>query len=71
MNTQDFTFPLSGNARAAAVARFLSVSEATVWRYAKRPGFPKPVKLSDRATVFDAAAVRQWLESRKQGGRHA
>ncbi|CAK8738076.1 hypothetical protein SODG_001771 [Sodalis praecaptivus] len=69
MKTHEVTsvsFPTTGNARIKSVAQFLAVSEVTVWRYTKRPDFPKPIKLSDRATVFDAAAVRQWYETRKK-----
>lgn len=58
-------FPLSGNARVKSVAVFLAVSEATVWRKAKQPDFPKPTKLSERVTVFDAAEIRSWLAERR------
>jgi predicted DNA-binding transcriptional regulator AlpA len=57
-------FPLSGNARVKSVAIFLAISEATVWRKVKQPGFPQPTKLSERVTVFDAAEIRQWLSQR-------
>lgn len=68
MKSQTFTFPASGNARARHVAHYLGVHISTVWRYAKRPDFPKPHQLTDGVTVFDAAAVRQWNEQRTGGG---
>ncbi|MFQ9338421.1 MAG: helix-turn-helix transcriptional regulator [Varibaculum sp.] len=42
MKSQTFTFPTNGNARAKQVAHYLGVHISTVWRYAKRPDFPKP-----------------------------
>ncbi|WP_407575388.1 helix-turn-helix transcriptional regulator [Raoultella terrigena] len=70
MKSQQFTFPTSGNARARHVAYYLGVHISTVWRYAQRSDFPKPHRLTDGVTVFDAAAVRQWNEQRI-GGQHA
>ncbi|HDM8439354.1 helix-turn-helix transcriptional regulator [Yersinia enterocolitica] len=67
-------FPLSGNARIKSVAAFLAISEATVWRKVKQPGFPQPTKLSERVTVFDAAEIRQWmaqLVAERLGADHA
>lgn len=57
-------FPLSGNARIKSVAKFLAISEATIWRKVKQRSFPQPTKLSERVTVFDAAEIRQWLNQR-------
>ncbi|MEI7182582.1 AlpA family phage regulatory protein [Pectobacterium carotovorum] len=57
-------FPLSGNVRIKNVAKFLAISEATIWRKVKQRGFPQPTKLSERVTVFDAAEIRQWLNQR-------
>lgn len=64
MKYQPNAFPLSGNARAKHVAQYLGVHISTVWRYVKRPDFPKPQTLTDGVTVFDAADVRQWNEQR-------
>lgn len=70
MKYQQFTFPTSGNARARHVAYYLGVHISTVWRYAKRPDFPKPHRLTDGVTVFDAEAVREW-NAQRTGGEHA
>lgn len=59
------SFPESGNVRIKNVAQFLSVSEATVWRRAKDPDFPKPIKLTPRITVFDAKEIRNWVDSKR------
>ncbi|ENO0457033.1 AlpA family phage regulatory protein [Salmonella enterica] len=60
-------FPLSGNVRIRQVALFLAMSESTVHRRVKDPGFPQPVRLSSRLVVFDAAEVRRWQERSKTG----
>lgn len=39
-------------------------SSATLWRKVNAGDFPKPLKLSDRITVWRAEDVRQWIESR-------
>ncbi|EAZ2897560.1 AlpA family phage regulatory protein [Salmonella enterica] len=51
-------FPLSGNVRIRQVAH-LAMTESTVHRRVKETGFPRPVHLSSRLVVFDAAEIRQ------------
>lgn len=72
MKYQQFTFPTSGNARARHVALFCGVHISTVWRWVKHPdlNFPKPHRLTDGVTVFDAEAVREW-NALRTGGEHA
>ncbi|WNC90513.1 AlpA family phage regulatory protein [Paraburkholderia sp. FT54] len=36
-------------------------SSATLWRKVKNGTFPRPVKLSERVTAWDASAVREYL----------
>lgn len=60
-------FPLSGNVRIRQVALFLAMSESTVHRRVKDPGFPQPVRLSSRLVVFDAGEARRWQERSKTG----
>lgn len=60
------SFPESGNVRMWQVARFLAVSESTVFRKIKEPGFPQPVRLSSRLVVFDAAAIRHWRDAQAE-----
>lgn len=59
-------YPTEGYARPKHTAVFLGVSEGTIWRKAKEPNFPKPIKLSDRVTVFDAAEIRAWANSKRE-----
>lgn len=58
-------FPTTGYIRPNHLAELLGVSPATIWRYAKRPEFPKPIKLSARATAFSAVEIHNWLDSKK------
>lgn len=42
----------------------LNVSGSTVWNWCKKGTFPKPIKLSENCTAWDAAAVEAWAQSR-------
>lgn len=48
--------------RPKIAALYLGVSLATFWRYAKRPDFPKPRRLSARCTVFDQSELIAWRD---------
>ena len=43
------------------VAGFLKISVRTVWRLAKRPEFPKPVKLGGRLNRWRAEDLMAYL----------
>ena len=45
----------------------LPVSPATIWRWARQGKFPKPFKLGEAVTVWDAAAVAAFIEQRAEG----
>lgn len=58
-------------------AGLLPVSRATIWRWVREGRFPKPFKLSESVTVWDAAAVESFIATRaggagatKTGSRH-
>ncbi|EPU4064655.1 AlpA family phage regulatory protein, partial [Klebsiella pneumoniae] len=40
------------------------MSESSVYRLIKNTDFPRPVHLSSRLVVFDAAEIRQWQQRR-------
>ncbi|MBS0339214.1 MAG: AlpA family phage regulatory protein [Proteobacteria bacterium] len=42
----------------------LPVSPATIWRWVREGKFPKPFKLGDAVTVWDAAEVEKFIASR-------
>ena len=46
----------------------LPFSAATLWRYVKAGKFPKPYKLTERATAWNVGDVRAWLASRMEVG---
>lgn len=45
----------------------LPVSPATVWRWVREGKFPKPFKLGDAVTVWDAAEVEAFIAQRAGG----
>ncbi len=44
----------------------LPFSAPTLWRKVKAGTFPKPVKLSERVTVWNVGAVRAWMTAQTQ-----
>lgn len=52
--------------RPAEAAKRFGVCKTTLWRWAKRPDFPKPSKVSSKLTLFNSAAVARWLEDQKE-----
>jgi len=42
----------------------LPVSPATIWRWVREGKFPKPFKLGDSVTVWDAAEVEAFIAKR-------
>lgn len=52
--------------RPAQAAKKLGVSLPTLWRYARsNPAFPRPIKLSERVTVFDESELDGFVASRR------
>jgi prophage regulatory protein len=49
------------------VAKRLTISRATVWRYARLdPDFPKPLKLSAGCARWRSDEVEAWLDRRER-----
>lgn len=48
-------------------AGLLPVSPATIWRWVREGKFPKPFKLGDSVTVWDANAVEEFIAKRAGG----
>ena len=46
----------------------LPISPATIWRWVREDKFPKPFKLGESVTVWDAAEVDAFIEHRAAGG---
>ena len=70
-DTKTVTLPQPGRyVRATQLAEMLGLSRSTIWRYASQGKFPKPIKLTENATVWDMREVEAWVEARRaaQGG---
>lgn len=50
------------------------VSASTVWAWVKqsdKTGFPKPIKLSENCTAWNAAEIEAWAQARMSASRAA
>lgn len=58
--------------RPKQAAQFIGISVNSLWRYARtQSDFPRPVKLSPRATIFFENELAAWLASRAKRARSA
>lgn len=55
--------PQAGYIRQAGLLKVLPISPATLWRWAAKEDFPKPVKLSKGVTAWRIDEVRAWIKS--------
>lgn len=60
--------------RLPQVKARLGISQSSVWLWIRKGKFPKPVKLSENTTAWNAAEIDAWAQSRidagKEGGTH-
>ncbi|MDE2309981.1 MAG: AlpA family phage regulatory protein [Betaproteobacteria bacterium] len=42
----------------------LNVSGSSIWAWVKKGTFPKPIKLSENCTAWNAADIDAWAQSR-------
>ena len=63
--------PLVYFLRLKQVKAHLGVSGSTVWGWSKsgKNGFPKPVKLGENTTVWEAAAIDRFAQSRIEASK--
>lgn len=60
----------STSLRPRHAAEFLGIAESTFWRWVKeREGFPTPIKLGPRTTVFPLDKLTAWRDA--QGAKAA
>ena len=53
--------------RAKATAQHLKISVSTLWHWSKtRHDCPRPVKAGERVTLFDLAAINEWLRQQRE-----
>jgi len=62
------TLPETGFLRQPQVLAFVPISKSTLWRRIQAHTFPKPVKLSERVTVWRAEDIRRWIAQQGQPG---
>jgi predicted DNA-binding transcriptional regulator AlpA len=56
--------------RPSDVTKMLNLSDATLWRLCKTPGFPKKYRLSGNAVGFREDEIQAWLEARRGVDAH-
>jgi len=53
---------LQGFIRATDLAKYLGMGMSTIWTKSKHEaGFPKPIKISSRITVWDKKQIDKWV----------
>ena len=57
--------PNTGYIRRFRLAQHLGVHVTTVDRWVKNGTLPRPVKLTDNVTAFDAVEINNWLAERR------
>jgi prophage regulatory protein len=50
--------------RLPQLKAILNVSSSSIWAWVKQGKFPKPVKLAENTTAWNAADVEAWAQSR-------
>ena len=53
--------------RVKQVAELTGIAVSTIWKYVKLDQFPKPHKLSMRATVWIESEVDAWIDAQLNG----
>lgn len=66
MAIQKGTIPTTGYIRRFRLAELLGVSVATIDRKVKNGTLPRPVKLGEKITAFDAIEINNWLTARRE-----
>ncbi|WP_096322848.1 helix-turn-helix transcriptional regulator [Escherichia coli] len=57
--------PTSGYIRRFRLAQALGVHVATIDRWVRDKRLPRPVKLGEKITAFDAVEINNWLAERR------
>lgn len=59
---------LSELATTSKKSGILPVSPATIWRWVRDGKFPKPFKLGDSVTVWNAEDINAFISTREKNG---
>jgi prophage regulatory protein len=65
-NASKDTITSTGFIRRFRLALLLGVSVATIDRKVKNGTLPRPVKLGEKITAFDAVEINRWLAERRE-----
>lgn len=63
--TEQSSIPTTGYIRRFRLPGLLGVSMPTIDRWVKNGTLPRPVKLSNNVTAFDAVEINHWLAKRR------
>lgn len=55
--------PATGFIRVTQLSILLGVAIVTCWRWSANGKIPKPIKLSERVTVWRAEEIRSWMDA--------
>jgi prophage regulatory protein len=55
--------------RAKHAAEYLAIAPSTFWRWvATKEGFPQPIRLSRRCTIFSGDELEAWRNAQSKSG---
>ena len=63
--TEQSTIPTTGYIRRFRLPGLLGVSMPTIDHWVKNGSLPRPVKLGEKITAFDAGEIHIWLAERR------
>ncbi len=63
--TTQSAIPTTGYIRRFRMPALLGVSMPTIDRWVKNGTLPRPVKLTNNVTAFDAVEINNWLAERR------
>jgi len=52
--------------RMRELVKRVPVSKAHIWRLVQAGKFPKPIKLSEKCTVWKIADIENWLKAKEE-----
>lgn len=61
--------PASRFARDTEASQYFRIGRSTLWLWVRtKPGFPQPLKLGERVTLFDLNEIENFLRSQSNKG---
>ena len=50
--------------RANEICRIFSIGRSTLYKWAKDPNFPKPIKAGPKVTLWDVKAIEEYFKKK-------